>query len=237
MPLKEQLTVATYNVHKCVGTDRIHDAERIADIICALDADVIGLQEVESGAKQETEPLAVLAERTRYKVIRGPTIRQPGRSYGNLLLTRQRVVQTHLINISVPGREPRGVIDAVLEIADHTVRIMVTHLGLTLGERRYQAERLLDIVQSMDTPLLIVMGDMNEWHPFNQRIRNLQRWMGRSPAPFTFPARFPFLALDRIWVRPRHALIEMQAYRSPLARCASDHLPLRATVSLDERTI
>jgi endonuclease/exonuclease/phosphatase family metal-dependent hydrolase len=57
---------------------------------------------------------------------------------------------------------------------------------------------------------------------------------GRSPAERSFPARWPLVALDRVWVRPRHALLAIKAHRTPLARLASDHLPVKAIVSIHQ---
>jgi endonuclease/exonuclease/phosphatase family metal-dependent hydrolase len=51
------------------------------------------------------------------------------------------------------------------------------------------------------------------------------------PAPTTFPSRYPVFALDRIWISPRHRLVEVEVYSAPLARLASDHLPLIARIS------
>ena len=41
------LRVMTYNIHHCAGTDGKLDLDRIAGIIKAENADVVGLQEVE----------------------------------------------------------------------------------------------------------------------------------------------------------------------------------------------
>ena len=38
-------------------------------------------------------------------------------------------------------------------------------------------------------------------------------------------------ALDRIWVQPRGGLTGLRAHASLLARVASDHLPVRATIA------
>src|SRR6267142_418868 len=38
-------------------------------------------------------------------------------------------------------------------------------------------------------------------------------------------------APDRVWVRPRPALLALKAHRSPLASVASDHLPVKAIVA------
>jgi endonuclease/exonuclease/phosphatase family metal-dependent hydrolase len=43
----------------------------------------------------------------------------------------------------------------------------------------------------------------------------------------------PLFALDRIWVLPREALLEVRAHTTDLTRIASDHLPVRAVVDLD----
>jgi endonuclease/exonuclease/phosphatase family metal-dependent hydrolase len=50
-------------------------------------------------------------------------------------------------------------------------------------------------------------------------------------APRTFPARFPFFSLDRIWVRPTETMISLDVHKTPLARIASDHLPIKAIIS------
>src|SRR5580692_3119467 len=52
------ITVATYNIHRCVGLDRIRDPARIANVIGELDADVIGLQEVDARGRRIQNMLA-----------------------------------------------------------------------------------------------------------------------------------------------------------------------------------
>ena len=42
-----QITLATYNIHACVGIDRRFDPERIVQVMKELDVDVAALQEVE----------------------------------------------------------------------------------------------------------------------------------------------------------------------------------------------
>ena len=77
---------------------------------------------------------------------------------------------------------------------------------------------------------LVLLGDVNEWFPAASALRRLHARFGRGRGVRTFPSRRPLLALDRVWVQPRAALTAVHAHRSPLARVASDHLPLRATV-------
>src|SRR4051812_26782166 len=40
-------TIASYNIHKCVGTDGRFDPERISRVVAEIDADVIALQEAD----------------------------------------------------------------------------------------------------------------------------------------------------------------------------------------------
>lgn len=41
-----RFTIATYNVHDCVGTDGRRDPERVARVIAETGADILALQEV-----------------------------------------------------------------------------------------------------------------------------------------------------------------------------------------------
>ena len=42
-------TRSTYNVHRCLGTDRRLDVGRIAEVIAAEEPDIVALQEVDVG--------------------------------------------------------------------------------------------------------------------------------------------------------------------------------------------
>ena len=65
--------------------------------------------------------------------IAGPTLVPRGLEYGNALLTRLPVLSMRRVEISVLGREPRGVVEADLSVRGRTVRVIATHLGLTNG--------------------------------------------------------------------------------------------------------
>ncbi|MFM7445372.1 MAG: endonuclease/exonuclease/phosphatase family protein, partial [Tabrizicola sp.] len=45
--LKPSLRVASWNIHKAVGTDRRRDADRVLAGIAALQADIVALQEAD----------------------------------------------------------------------------------------------------------------------------------------------------------------------------------------------
>src|SRR6185503_11997833 len=103
-------------------------------------------------------------------------------------------------------------------------------LGLFAAERRWQVRKLLEMVRDTEERL-VVLGDINEWFPLSRPVRWFNRLLGRSVAERSFPSRWPLFALDRVWVRPRRALLALKAHRSPLASAASDHLPVKAIVA------
>jgi endonuclease/exonuclease/phosphatase family metal-dependent hydrolase len=229
-------TVASYNIHACVGTDGRRDPGRIARVILELDAQVIGLQEVDSksGGGLEDAQMDYLAEATGLKAVAGPTVRRADSRYGNALLSSYPIAEIRLVDLSVTGSEPRGAIDARLDIQGQIVRFIATHLGLTASERSDQVKRLQQILNEEREQPVILLGDTNEWFPLSRTIQSLHRIFGKTPAKSTFPSWFPLLPLDRIWVRPKGALASVRVHKSPLAKVASDHLPLKVGIALGQ---
>ena len=227
-----RVDVATYNVHRCVGLDGRHDPDRIAAVIRELAVDVIGLQEVDARAHVEAgiDQFDYLARATGFTAIAGPTLRRHEGHYGNALLTRWPVRHVQNLDLSVRGREPRGAIAAVVDTDRGAARVVVTHLGLRGGERRRQVAQLLALVGKQPSPRpAVLLGDFNEWLGPARVMRRLRRIFG-SRALRSFPSKWPLLALDRVLVYPARALTDVRVHRTHLARVASDHLPVRATV-------
>lgn len=235
--MTHDFTVASYNIHSCAGKDRRRNAQRIADVVRELNVDVMGLQEVDSrtGLADHDMQMDFLAKTTGLQAISGQVISYDEGHYGNVLLTRHPIAEVRRIDISVPGYEPRGALDVDIKINQQVVRVIVTHFGLFGRERREQARHLLNTLALHENPerLVVVLGDFNEWQPFSRSLKSINAHLGMSPAPATFPAIFPVLALDRIWVWPRPALLQVQAYATRVTRFCSDHLPLRAVISTE----
>lgn len=221
------IRLATWNIHGGVGGDRRHDLDRIFAVLREIDADVVALQEVTPLALEEGV-LHHARDALGMHVAPSRTLRKRDADYGNALLSRFPLKQVTSLDLSVTAREPRSAVDARLDIDGHELRVVATHLGLRPSERRVQVQRILAAFEHAPLGPAVVMGDVNEWYLWGRPLRWLHQRFAVSRAPATFPARRPMLKLDRIWGHPAGALAEIRAHRSPLARLASDHLPLVA---------
>jgi endonuclease/exonuclease/phosphatase family metal-dependent hydrolase len=217
-----------------VGVDRRRSPERVARVLREIDADVVGVQELDArpGVEHGYDQWVLLAALAGYVAIPGPTLHRADAAYGNGIFTRLPIVSHALLDLSIPRREPRGAIDATLAHAGAHIRVVVTHLGLRRSERREQGQRLIAHLSECQAAVSVLMGDFNEWFASSAALRRLHRLFGRPTSVSTFPSLFPLMSLDRIWLRPTDALRGLRAHRSRTARIASDHLPIIADLVL-----
>jgi endonuclease/exonuclease/phosphatase family metal-dependent hydrolase len=230
-PLK--VSLASYNIHRCFGTDGRYSPERTVEVLDALDADIVGLQEVDMKLLVDGRAqLDYFAQELGMHAVPGPNVKGRRGKFGNALLSRWPVRAVRRIDFSVRHFEPRGAVDCELDVAGRRVRVAVTHLGLNAAERIHQVRVLLAALEETDDGLpTVVMGDFNEWRPTRGALKDLDRRYGISQMPRTFPSRLPLLPLDRFWVWPVAGLKRLAVYATPLSRITSDHLPLRAEVA------
>lgn len=220
--------VATYNIHKGVGRDRRRDPSRIAAVIRNLGAGLIALQEVDTrqGPQPWVHEVDYLAEASGYTSVVGPTHTRMDYHFGNMLLSAHPVESVRHLDLSVYQREPRGALDVEVVVHGAPLRVIATHLGLYPYERVRQVRWLLEHLGGGPSGPTVLLGDINEWLPWGRPVRMLHRVFGQAPAPAGFPAAFPVLALDRIWAHPAEGLEDVRPWRTPMARVASDHLPV-----------
>ena len=225
--------LASYNVHRAIGRDRRTDPERILAVLEEIDADVYALQEVEAH-DSGGDMLEWLAKKMGADAIAGTTLARHDGHYGNGLLAKCHcIVRSELVDLSWREREPRGAISADLDFGSGRVlKVVATHLGLRPAERREQVERLLQLFTWNEQERAVLMGDVNEWFLWGRPIKKLHRYFDQTPAVATFPSGGPIFALDRLWAHPGSILRELKAHASPLARIASDHLPLVAQIEI-----
>jgi endonuclease/exonuclease/phosphatase family metal-dependent hydrolase len=91
-----------------------------------------------------------------------------------------------------------------------------------------------EIMDARDEVPALLMGDLNEWRLNGRSALNaFDAAFGPLPAAVpSFPSRLPLLALDRMIANREGMLSPVTAHDTPLARLASDHLPIKAYVSL-----
>jgi endonuclease/exonuclease/phosphatase family metal-dependent hydrolase len=226
---------ASYNVHKCVGTDGRYDPDRIGAVIAEMRPVVIALQEVDRrfGDRAGLLDLARVGRETGLVPVPVSNGHNGHGWHCNVVLVREGMVQD-LRQLTLPGLEPRGALVADVDLVSGRVRVMAAHLGLLRQSRLLQVEALLGHAAADDDRPVVLMGDFNEWR---RQRRSALKPFGAGFGPLgrgvpSFPSYFPVLALDRIMARPQGILGKVEAHDSPLARLASDHLPVKARIRL-----
>jgi endonuclease/exonuclease/phosphatase family metal-dependent hydrolase len=225
--------LATYNIHGGIGSDHQKNPRRIGRVLLEMNADIIALQEVEY--THTVDELDLISDNHPYNTVLGPTVSSRKSHYGNVLLSRFPVTAERKINLSYPGREKRGAIDADIDCRGTIIRIIATHLGLIPAERRHQVGILLNNIGDprFSRELTVLTGDMNEWFLWGRPLIMIHQYFGHSPSIATYPARWPVLSLDRIWCRPAARITAVSKHKTPLSTVASDHLPLTGTITVD----
>ena len=225
------LTVASYNIHKGVGSDGRLAPMRILDVLDEIDADVALLQEADTrfGIRTSVLPAVALAARGWQAAALDTSPPNPRAIgwHGNAVLVRRTAQLTHAAAIHLPALEPRGAVLADVSAVGHTLRLVGAHLDITGLWRARQTRAIIDAVaRAPGNPPELLMGDFNEWRAGGGAIAELARhWRELVLGP-SFPARLPLGRLDRVFAHPALKIAEAQVHGSPLARAASDHLPV-----------
>jgi endonuclease/exonuclease/phosphatase family metal-dependent hydrolase len=231
------LIVASYNVHKCVGTDGRFDPGRVIDVIGEIGPDVIALQEADMRFGERAGLLDLNRLRVETGLVKVPVQSLP-KSHGwrgNVLLFRKGAVRD-VHQVVLPGLEPRGALIAEIDLeGGAAIRVIAAHLGLFRWARQQQADALLNLMSRRGDCASLFMGDFNEWRLGNRSaLKRFEAALGPLPPPLpSFPARLPVLSLDRIIANREGLIADIAVHDTPLARAASDHLPIAARIDLD----
>ncbi|MGH6761970.1 MAG: endonuclease/exonuclease/phosphatase family protein [Phyllobacterium sp.] len=230
--------IASYNVHKCVGMDKQFSPDRIAHVIGEIDADIIAIQEADKRFGERAGLLDLARLEREYSLVPVRVASRSSKSHGwhgNLLLFREGVVRNvHQLNL--PGVEPRGALVVDLDLAAGPLRVIAAHLGLLKSSRSQQAEAILAAVGDAQTRPTVLIGDLNEWRMGKRSsLRMLKPVFDHTAGVVpSFPSRFPVLALDRVLGNPYNLVSSIEVHDTPLARVASDHLPIKAYINLKD---
>jgi endonuclease/exonuclease/phosphatase family metal-dependent hydrolase len=222
--------IMTWNIHGTVGANPKFDLAAAVDLIQRWDADIVALQEVDSRRAMTCgrDPFAVLQDALGTHGIGVKSITTADGEYGQMLISRWPIATSEIHDLSYPEREPRRAVRAEITTPLGGLRIIATHLGLSIRERRSQAKALLDIAGG-GTMTTVVVGDFNDWYWPGSVRSALSRELPGYTRYRTFPSLLPVLRLDRIYCRPGPALI--RSYIDASARACSDHLAVVADIA------
>jgi endonuclease/exonuclease/phosphatase family metal-dependent hydrolase len=229
------LRVATFNIKHGVRADARVDNVALASACADLDADLIGLQEVDRRRRRSgfRNQAAYVARRLRYEHVYGSVLRRGViGQYGNALLVRGAIHDVATITLPrLSDRQPRGAILARVTLRDGPLTVAVTHLqhhpAHLRGQRAeapVQLRALLDALAARPGPRLL-LGDLN-LQPRRARpiLEDAGFYVGDR---LTFPATETRIKLDYIAFDRPHI-----AEHDAITTRISDHRALIATIDL-----
>ena len=230
LPDQTRLRVASYNIRKARGLDQRRNPTRILAVINHLGADVVALQEADRrfGDRPSALCRGLIERETDFQVADLAPNEVSLGWHGNAILIRKGMRSTDAKRIDLPGLEPRGAVSIQLNTVDPLV-IVGTHLGLTRYHRRKQLRTITNGFGSSDHA--VIVGDFNEWSPSVGLEPITERFDVHAPGR-TYHAAQPLAALDRIAVTYGLQLCASGVEDGPLARRASDHLPIWADIAV-----
>jgi len=228
------LRIVTYNVHRCRGLDRLTRPDRIAEVLRAIEPDVVALQEVVGPGPRGANQAELLGAMLGMASVMAPTRLYRSHQYGNALLSRFPIVHHTQHDLTWKTCEPRACQRTDLLVQNRLLHVFNVHLGTAHRERQHQAARLAGHVtdRRLRGPRL-VLGDFNEW---------LKGWATSLLGSIlegidlpvstrrkrTYPGFFPVLHLDHIYHDKSIDVVSVDLPRTRRTLVASDHLPLVA---------
>jgi len=242
------LNVLTMNMHMGFGFfNRRFILPELRDAVRHVSADVVFLQEVHGEQQNHAQKVKNWPTTSQYEFLAdsmwtdfayGRNAVYPHGHHGNALLSKYPIVRHENLDISILGTEERGLLHCVLEVPHAgEVHAICVHLGLKEDHRQQQLKLMADLLARLpqDAPV-IVAGDFNDWRQKADAAlagTGLQEvFVGAFGAPAkSFPARFPLLRLDRIYVRNARVRAPRVLSNRPWSHL-SDHAPLAVEVTL-----
>lgn len=228
------LELMTYNIRHGVGIDDQLNLERVIETIKGVDPDIVALNEVDhrmprSRMQKQDE---IIAEKLGYYVAYGYNINF-GLKYGNALLTKYPIkswTNHHLPSLERKITEPRGLIEAELDIDGQDVKVFITHLSLITEERPEQIDFIVGKLKEISKPA-ILMGDFNDCPSSEQmgKISAIMQDTAGQEEYNTFSTDRPEARIDYIFVSKDMAVGSSKTVPSD----ASDHLPVVAEISFN----
>ena len=130
------IRVATYNIHRCRGLDGRTIPARVAEVIGAINPDVIALQEVIGAGPHGAGHAEELGALLGMGWVMAPVRHLRGSLFGNVVLSRYPIRDHSQYDLSWKTCEPRCCQRVDIAFDDDTLHLYNVHLGTALLERR-----------------------------------------------------------------------------------------------------
>lgn len=247
-PPVHSLRIMTANVHKgFTFFNRKFMLPELRDAVNTTGVDVVFMQEVLGSHARHAGRFANWPTTPHYEYLAdtmwsdfayGRNAVYPEGDHGNALMSKFPILRHENRDVSIHGTEERGLLHSVLDVPGQPeVHAICVHLGLRETHRQQQLELLRELLDSLpaDEPV-IVAGDFNDWRrradAVLARSGMREAFVEATGAPArSFPARWPLLCLDRIYVRNATTHYPQVLTRKPWSHL-SDHAPLVVEVRL-----
>ncbi len=223
------LRLATFNVQHGRNAQRVLDLDGTRRVVADLDADVVGLQEVDvhSSRSRFRNQAAVLAKAAGMAAAYAPVARWgAGGTFGNAVLVRGTIERREVVALPTPaGLAPRTALLASVQLASVRLSVAVTHLSVHGADARPQLAAVAEALAAEPAPR-VLLGDLNlEWAQVDAALAGLELELaGGGP---TFPADEPRARIDHIGAVGL-AFEDVVVVRTTV----SDHRPVYADVTV-----
>jgi endonuclease/exonuclease/phosphatase family metal-dependent hydrolase len=201
-----RLRIATFNIRHGAPATSYHGLpDKLAQACLGLDADVLGLQEVDVGVprSQYADLAKVVADACGMAYYFAKARRHAGRGqYGNALLVRGSIHDVEVVPLSgdhrhtlaigpltlKPFREARNVILAAVDVSGHRLSIGTGHLATDRSAQQAQLSKAAARLTARPAPR-VLLGDFNiPWRQAAKLLKPYRLTLAEAALPRPDPA-------------------------------------------------
>ena len=243
-----KVRILTLNMHKgFTFFNRKFILPELREAVRTLSTDIVFLQEVHGTHREHAERFSNWPTVSQYEFLAdsmwpeysyGRNAVYPHGDHGNALLSKYPITRYQNLDVSIGKIEQRGLLYSLLKLPDNKqLHAICVHLGLRENHRQKQLKLLCDLVQSLpENEAVVIAGDFNDWRVRANKVLEgvgfheaFSKEFGKSAK--SFPARWPLLSLDRIYIRNAFSQNPQVLHDLPWSHL-SDHAPLSVEVHI-----
>ena len=234
---QQELSIMSYNIHHGQDADNKNKLEAMADLINLSNADIVGLQGVDSVCFRsgKVDQAKKLAELTGMQLGYVRHFAFDGGSYGMALLSKFPLsdLRNHRLPVISDDQEKTvAFLTANVAVSSTlTFLVGVAHLDYRDANSRFRQANLIIDIYKKNTHPGILTGDMNAEPDSREMSLLLNYFTDTQPVgPNTFPSSNPIKKIDYVLVDKFQQINVVK--KEVLTVTHSDHLPVLTTILL-----